>query len=85
MLEAVGKVFTTLLLDRLMMSICPSIIPDVSVELDQVVVHWIFFSVRQLNEKSIEPRMALYEEFVNITKAVGTVNMIVLWTILGKM
>lgn len=44
-----------------------------------------FFSAHQLQEKSIEHHMAIYQVFVDLTKAFDTVCRTSLWTILGKL
>ena len=44
----------------------------------------MIFSARQLQGKCIEQRVALYQVFVDLTKAFDTLNRYALWTILGK-
>ena len=75
LLEAVGKVFAKLLLDRLTKWVCSSVIPESQCgfrsgrgTMDMI------FSARQLQEKCIEHRVALYQVFVDLTKAFDTVN-----------
>jgi hypothetical protein len=86
LLEAVGKVFAKLLLNRLTKWVCPSVIPESQSgfrsgrgTMDMI------FSARQLQEKCIEHRVALYQVFVDLTKAFDTVNRSSLWIILGKL
>ena len=45
----------------------------------------MIFSARQLQEKCIEQHVPLYQVFVDLTKAFGTVNRDALWEILGKL
>ena len=86
LLEAVGKVFAKLLLNRLTKWICPTVIPEsqCGFRAGRGTMDMIF-SVRQLQEKCIEHQVALYQVFVDLTKAFDTVNRSALWTILGKL
>ena len=85
MLEAVGKVFSKVLSNRLIKWICPYVIPESQCgfrtgrgTMDMIV------SARQLMEKDIE-RVPLYQVFVNLNKAFDNVNRNTLWIILGKL
>ena len=75
LLEAVGKVFSKVLLDRLLKHICPLVIPytQCGFRSGRGTTDMIF-SARQLQEKSIEQRVKLYQVFVNLTKTFDTVN-----------
>ena len=86
LLEAVGKVFSKLLLDRLSKHICPFVIPETQCGFrpGRGTTDMIF-AARQLQEKSIEQRVKLYQVFVDLTKAFDTVNRPALWIILGKL
>ena len=85
-LETVGKVFAKILLNRLTKWICPRIIPEsqCGFRAGRGTMDMIF-SVRQLQEKCIEHQVALYQVFVDLTKAFDTVNRNALWIILGKL
>ena len=85
LLEAVGKVFSRLILNRLLEEICPTVIPESQSgfrsgrgTMDMI------FSARQIQEKCIEQQVPLYQVFVDLTKAFDTVNIEALWIILGK-
>ena len=86
LLEAVGKVFSKLLLDRLSKYICPNVLPETQCGFrpGRGTTDMIF-AARQLQEKSIEHRVKLYQVFVDLTKAFDTVNRPALWIILGKL
>ena len=86
LLEAVGKVFAKVLLNRLTRWICPSVLPksQCGFRSGRGTMDMIF-SVRQLQEKCIEHQVALYQVFVDLTKAFDTVNRSALWIILGKL
>ena len=85
LLEAVGKVFARLLLNRTNELVCPNVIPEAQSGFrpGRGTVDMIF-SARQLQEKCIEQRMPLYQVFVDLTKAFDTVNRDALWVVLGK-
>jgi hypothetical protein len=79
LLEVVAKVFAKLLLNRLIKWVCPSVIPErqCGFRSGRGTMDMIF-SARQRQEKCIEHRVALYQVFVDITKAFDTVNLVVL-------
>ena len=85
LLEAVGKVFARLLLNRLSATVCIDTIPESQSGFrpGRGTVDMIF-SARQLVEKSIEQRKPLYQVFVDLTKAFDTVNRDALWKVLHK-
>lgn len=85
LLEAVGKAFARLLLDRLEKYICPEVIPESQSGFrgGRGTVDMIF-SAKQLVEKCIEQRLPLCQVFVDLTKAFDTVNREALWKVLGK-
>lgn len=85
LLEAVGKVFARLLLNRMNNTVCPEVIPESQsgFRAGRGTVDMIF-SARQLVEKCKEQRMPLYQVFVDLTKAFDTVNREALWKVLGK-
>ena len=85
LLEAVGKVFARLLLNRLESSICKDAIPEAQSGFrgGRGTIDMIF-SARQLVEKCIEQNRSLCQVFVDLTKAFDTVNRDALWTVLGK-
>ena len=85
LLEAVGKVFARLLLNRLEKYICPDVIPETQSGFrgGRGAVDMIF-SARQLVEKSLEQRVPLCQAFVDLTKAFDTVNRDALWKVLSK-
>ena len=67
LLEAVGKVFSKVLSNRLIKWICPNVITESQCgfrtgrgSMDMI------FSVRQLMEKCIEQRVPLYQVFVDL-------------------
>ncbi|XP_014784919.1 uncharacterized protein LOC106879754 [Octopus bimaculoides] len=68
------------------MWICPSVIPEsqCGFRSSRGTMDMIF-SARQLQDKCIEHRIALYQVFVDLTKSFYTVNRTFLWTILGKL
>ena len=84
LLEAVGKVFARLLLNRLNDKVCPEVIPESQSGFrpGRGTADMIF-SARQLIEKSIEQRK-LYQVFVDLTKAFDTVNRDARWKVIGK-
>ena len=86
LLEAVGKVFSKVLSNRLIKWICPNVIPEsqCGFRTGRGTMDMIF-SARQLMEKCIEQRVPLYQVFVDLTKAFDTVNRSALWIILGKL
>ena len=86
LLEAVGKVFSKVLSNRLIKWICPNVIPEsqCGFRTGRGTMDMIF-SARQLMEKCIEQRVPLYQVFVDLTKAFDTVNRSSLWIILGKL
>ena len=86
LLVHVGKVFTRLLLNRLITYICPRIIPEsqCGFRSGRGTVDMVF-SARQIQEKCIEQRVDLYQVFIDLTKAFDTVNRDALWHILGKL
>ena len=45
----------------------------------------MIFSVRQIQEKCLEQRVALFQVFVDLTKAFDTVNRNALWRVLSKL
>ena len=85
LLEAVGKVFARLLLNRLEKHVCPSIIPESQsgFRAGRGTVDMIF-SARQLVEKCREQCLPLCQVFVDLTKAFDTVNRDALWKVLLK-
>ena len=84
-LEAVGKVFARLMLNRMNEVICPNVIPESQSGFrpGRGTTDMIF-SARQLQEKCTEKQMPLYQVFVDLTKAFDTVNREALWIVLGK-
>ena len=86
LLEALGKVFSKLLSNRLVKWICPNVIPEsqCGFRTGRGTMDMIF-SARQFMEKCIEQRVPLYQVFAHLTKAFDTVNRIALWTILRKL
>ena len=86
LLEAVGKVFSKVLSNRLIKWTCPNVMLEsqCGFRTGRGTVDMIF-SARQLMEKCIEQRVPLYQVFVDLTKAFDTVNRIALWIILGKL
>ena len=85
LLEAVGKVLSRILLNRLVKDICPVAIPESQSGFrgGRGTIDMIF-SARQIQEKCIEQRVPLYQVFVDLTKAFDAVNREALWIILGK-
>ena len=86
LLEAVGKIFSRILLNRLMDSVCPAAVSEsqCGFRSGRGTTDMIF-SARQLQEKCIEQQVPLYQVFVDLTKAFDTINRNALWTILGKL
>lgn len=86
LLEAVGKVLARLLLNRLQEQICNNVFPEAQCgfRANRGTTDMIF-SVRQLQEKCIEQNVALFQVFVDLTKAFDTVNRKAMWTILRKL
>ena len=86
LLVTVGKVFSRVLLNRLLKHICPIIIPEsqCGFRSGRGTADMIF-TARQLQEKCIEQRLPLYQVFVDLTKAFDTVNRDALWRILEKL
>ena len=86
LLEAVGKVFARLLLNRLTDLACPEVIPEAQCGFlsGRGTVDMVF-TARQLQGKCIEQSMSLYQVFVDFTKALNTVNRDAFWKILGKL
>ena len=84
-LEAVGKVFARLLLNRINEVVCPEVLPESQSGFrpGRGTADMIF-SARQLQEKCLEQCMPLYQVFVDLTKAFDTVNREALWVVLGK-
>ena len=84
-LEAVGKVFARLMLNRVDEVISSNVIPEAQSGFrpGRGTADMIF-SARQLQEKCVEQRMPLYQVFVDLTKAFDTVNRDALWIVLGK-
>ena len=84
-LEAVGKVFSRLMLNRLDELVCPNVLPEAQCGFrpGRGTTDMIF-AARQLQEKCIEQRMPLYQVFVDLTKAFDTVNREALWIVLSK-
>ena len=86
LLEAVGKVLARLLLNRLNFHICPRIIPEAQCGFRKGRgTRDMIFSVRQIQEKCLEQRVALFQVFVDLTKAFDTVNRNALWRVLSKL
>ena len=85
LLEAVGKIYARVLLNRLNDKVCPTIIPESQsgFRSGRGTVDMIF-AARQLVEMCIEKRWPLYQVFVDLTKAFDTINREALWKILGK-
>ena len=86
LLEAVGKVLSKILLNRLTKWGCPAVIPEsqCGFRAGRGTMDMIF-SARQLMEKCIEQQVPLYQVFIDLTKAFDTINRSALWTILGKL
>ena len=86
LLVAVGKVFVTVLVNRLIKFICPHVLSESQsgFRVGRGTMDMIF-SARQLQEKCIEHQIALYQVFVDLTKAFDSVNREALWTVLGKL
>ena len=86
LLEAVRKVFSKVLSNRLIKWICPNAIPEsqCGFRTGRGTMDMIF-SAHQLMEKCIEQRVPLYQVFVDLTKVFDTVNRSALWIILGKL
>jgi hypothetical protein len=86
LLEAVGKVLARLLLNRLQEQICNNVFPEAQCgfRANRGTTD-MTFSVRQLHEKCIEQNVALFQVFVDLTKAFDTVNRKAMWTILRKL
>ena len=84
LLEAVGKVFSKVLSNRLIKWICPNVIPEsqCGFRTGRGTMDMIF-SARQFM-KCIEQRVPLYQVFVDLTKAFDTVNRSALWIVLGE-
>ena len=86
LLEAVGKVLSKILLNRLTKWMCPVVIPESQCGFrDGRGTMDMIFSGRQLIEKFIEQQVPLYQVFVDLTKAFDTINRSALWKILGKL
>ena len=85
LLEAVGKVFARLMLNRLNEAVSPNVLPEAQCGFrpGRGTVDMIF-AARQLMEKCTEQRMPLYQVFVDLTKAFDTVNREALWIVLSK-
>jgi hypothetical protein len=86
LLVHVGKIFTRLLLNRLITYICPRIIPEsqCGFRSGRGTIDMIF-AARQIQEKCIEQRVDLYQVFIDLTKAFDTINRDALWRILAKL
>ena len=86
LLEAVGKVLSKILLNRLTKWICPVVIPESQCGYrDGRGTMDMIFSASKLMEKCIEQQVPLYQVFVDLTKAFDSINRSALWTILGKL
>lgn len=85
LLGSIGKVFARLLLNRLSVTICPSVIPESQSGFrgGRGTVDMIF-AARQVVEKCLEQQMPLYQVFVDLTKAFDSVNRDALWVVLKK-
>ena len=85
LLEVAGKVLSRLLVDRLLESICPKVIPESQsgFRSGRGTVDAIF-SARQIQEKCVEQHVPLYQVFVDFKKAFDSVNRNALWVVLGK-
>lgn len=86
LLSVVGKVFSRVLLNRLLKHIAPSVLPESQCGFrpNRGTVDMIF-TARQVQEKCIEHQLDLYQCFIDLTKAFDTVNREALWTILMKL
>ena len=75
LLEAVGKVFSKVLMNRLLKYICPVAIPDTQCGFcSGRGTTDMNFSAWQIQEKAIEQRVKLYQVFVDLTKAFDNGN-----------
>jgi Reverse transcriptase (RNA-dependent DNA polymerase) len=86
LLSVVGKVFSRVLLNRLLQWITPTILPESQCGFRQGrgTVDMIF-TARQIQEKCIEQQLDLYQCFIDMTKAFDSVNRPTLWKLLGKL
>ena len=87
LLEAVRKVFSKVLSNRLIKWICPCVIPEsqCGFRTGRGTMDMILSARGQLMEKFIEERVPLYQVFVYLTKAFDTVNRSGMLIILGKL
>ena len=86
LLSIVGKLFSRIILNRLVCTIVNGILPEsqCSFRASHGTVDMIF-SARQLQEKCKEQNLPLYQCFIDLSKAFDTVNRSTLWKILLKL
>ena len=86
LLSIVGKLFSRIILSRLVHTIVNEILPEsqCSFRASRGTVDMIF-SARQLQEKCKEQNLPLYQCFIDLSKAFDTVNRSTLWKILLKL
>ena len=86
LLSIVGKLFSRIILDRLVRTIGNGILPKSQCGFcaSRSTVHMIF-SARQLQEKCKEQNLPFYRCFIDLSKALDTVHRLTLWKILLKL
>ena len=86
LLSIVGKLFSRIILNRIVRTIVNGILPEspCGFRASRGTVDMIF-SARQLQEKCKEQNLPLYQCFIDLSKAFDTVNRSTLWKILLKL
>ena len=84
LLDAVGKIFSRVLLNQLLGNICPAVIVEIQRSFKSARgATGMIFSARQV-QKCIEQQVSLYQDFVHLTKDFDRVNKQLVWAIVEK-
>uniref|UniRef100_K7E3Q4 RNA-directed DNA polymerase n=1 Tax=Monodelphis domestica TaxID=13616 RepID=K7E3Q4_MONDO len=85
LLSTAGKILAHVILNRLLSSVSEQNLPEsqCGFRLDRSTIDMVFM-VRQMQEKCLEQNVRFYIVFIDLTKAIDTVNRDALWVILSK-
>uniref|UniRef100_A0A5F8GDL9 Reverse transcriptase domain-containing protein n=1 Tax=Monodelphis domestica TaxID=13616 RepID=A0A5F8GDL9_MONDO len=86
LLSTAGKILARVILSRLLSSVSEQNLPESQCGFrpDHSTIDMVF-TVRQMQGKCLEQNPSLYIVFIDLTKAVNTVNRDALWVILSKL